>query len=192
MRNVRGNLKLAIVVALSFSLTACATPINEYGEANRDVVNELLQKANDAGFANTANASHDCPVPFGCSATQSHSAALQIPANGRSLEDGCKLLFDFASRIGVTNLADDLGVATPIANRGAITVCTDTISQGLDETYLVDLDQIESIAVFLDGTKTTDTEINVLFHIQFNSYLKKDGERGFMLYVSGDSFEINS
>ena len=187
MRNVRGNLKLAIVIALSLLLTACATPINKFGEANRDVVNELLQTANDVGFENTTKASHDCPVPFDCPATQSHSAVLQIPAKGRSLEDGCRMLIDFAGRIGARNLIDIQGVATPIASDNAITVCTDAIGQGLDEKYLADLDHIESFTVDLAGTKTTENEIHVPYFIQFNSYLKKDGERGFMMYISANS-----
>lgn len=190
MRNVRGNLKLTIVVALSFLLTACATPINEYGEANRDVVNELLQKANDAGFENTANASHDCPVPFDCPATQSHSAVLQVPANGRSLEDGCKMLFDFAGRIGSTQFSDMQGVITQITSENAVAVCIDAIGQGLDEEYLADLNLIESFTVHLAGAKRTKNKINVPIFIQFNSYLKKDGERGFMMYISANSPEF--
>ncbi|MEY4310397.1 MAG: hypothetical protein RLZ71_323 [Actinomycetota bacterium] len=190
MRNVRGNLKLAIVIALSLLLTACATPINRYGEANRDVVNELLQTANDVGFENTTKASHDCPVPFDCPATQSHSAMLQIPANGRSNEDGCRMLIDFAGRIGARNFLDTQGVATPVASDDAMTVCTDAIGQGLDEKYLADIDQIESFTMHVPGTKTTANKIHVPYFIQFNSYLKKDGERGFMLYISANSEEF--
>lgn len=189
MRNVRGNLKLAIVVALSLLLTACAPPINQYGEANRDVVNELLQTANDVGFENTIKASRNCPVPFDCPATQSHSAVLQVPANGRSNEDGCRMLIDFAGRIGSDDISDMQDVGAPIPSESALTLCTDTIGKGLDEKYLVDIDQIQSNPVYLEGTKTTDANIEVDIRIQFDSYLKKDGERGFIMFVSAYSGE---
>lgn len=188
---VRGSFKLALVVTLGFLFTSCATPINENGIANRTVVNELLKAANDAGFENTTKASHDCPVPFDCPATQSHSASLQMPAKGRTFEDGCKILLKFATEIGSKNISDDLGLATSLASDKALSTCTDALSQGLDETYLDNLGLIESSAIFLDGSVTTETKISVSYHIQFNSYLSKNRERGFMLYISANTGEYS-